>query len=112
MRLSAVDPDACRYRVYDYPAGGFRNDLCWVDDVLNQVGVGHANITAGEERVFLVEQRKRVLIIPGMYWVALDLPEEEVKKENELVAFICTPEAARDIATEYLKKTLTKLDVK
>ncbi len=78
MRLSAAfDVEAHRYRVYDYPAGGMRRDLCWVDDGTNQVGVGFA--TWGREYVFEVEQRKRVLIIPGVYWIALDLPEE---KEN------------------------------
>ncbi len=76
MRLSAAfSEEAHRYRVYDYPAGEQRRDLCWVDDVTNQVGVGFA--TWGREYVFEVEQRKRVLIIPGVYWIALDLPEEE-----------------------------------
>ena len=74
MRLSAVDEEALRYRVYDYPAGRLRCDLCWVDDGLNQVGVGCAMF--GIEWVTRVEQRKCVLIIPGVYWIALDLPNE------------------------------------
>lgn len=93
MRLSAAfDREACLYRVYDYPAGSMRRDLCWVDDGLNQVGVGFA--AWGQEFVTRVEQRKRILIIPGVYWIALDLPEEEAwvmseaggwKKPNQAV---------------------------
>ncbi len=79
MRLSAAfQEEAYRYRVYDYLAGQLRRDLVWVDDVTNQVGVGFA--TWGREHTFEIEQRKRILIIPGMYWIALDLPEEETKQ--------------------------------
>lgn len=83
MRLSAADPDACFFRVYDYPAGRLRGDLCWVDDVTNQVGVGHAHI-GGEEFVTRVEQRKRVLIITALKWIALDLPEEDTQIEKKI----------------------------
>ena len=83
MRLSAASGlEACLYHVYDYPAGQFRRDLCWVDDWLNQVGVGFA--TCGQEHVTRVEQRKHILIIPGVYWIALDLPEEETKQEHKI----------------------------
>ena len=78
MRLSAADGDGHSYRVYDYPAKSLRQDLCWVDDVLNQVGVGFAS--DGFEFVHRMEQRKRVLIITALRWIALDLPEEEEKE--------------------------------
>ena len=83
MRLSAAfNEEAYRYRVYDYPAGQFRRDLCWVDDVKNQVGVGFA--AKGQEHVFEVEQRKRILITTALKWVALDLPEEDIRQEHKI----------------------------
>ena len=94
MRLSATERDAFLYRVYDYPAGVFRKDLCWADDELNQVGVGCA--FNGCEYVRNVEQRKRVLIIIPLKWVALDLPEEEekVRKKEPVLTSIQTRERA------------------
>ena len=82
MRLSAAYGDGCYYRVYDYPAGSLRFDLCWVDDVLNQVGVGHA--TCGFEMIDRIEQRKQIMIITALKWVALDLPEEEERVEKKI----------------------------
>ena len=83
MRLSAAFHEEARlYRVYDYPVGQMRHDLCWVDDGVNQVGVGFA--TRGQEYVVRIEQRKHILIIPGVYWIALDLPEEEVRQEHKI----------------------------
>ena len=83
MRISASEPGGTYYRVYDYPAGGLRQDLCWVDDVLNQVGVGHAYLR-GEEFITRVEQRKRILIITALKWIVLDLPEEDVRIEKKI----------------------------
>lgn len=74
MRLSAAYGDGWSYRVYDYSAGGFRGDLVWVDDDVHMVGVGFAS--GGQEWVFNVEHRKRVLIISALKWIALDLPME------------------------------------
>ena len=83
MRLSAAfQEEAHRYRVYDYPAGQFRRDLVWVDDGTNQIGVGFA--TCGQEHTFEVEQRMRVLIIPGVYWIALDVPVEDEHIEKKI----------------------------
>lgn len=79
MRISAAHNDGRFYRAYDYPAGVIRRDLCWVDDVLNQVAVGRACLyPSGEycEIVDRIEQRKRVLIITALRWIALDLPED------------------------------------
>ena len=101
MRLSASDPGALLYRVYDYPAGQFRTDLCWADDELNQVGVGHAHID-GEEFVSRIEQRIRVLIITALRWVALDLPEEEEKSKSN--NHILTPVEAKGIADKILSE--------
>lgn len=83
--------------MYDYPAKLFRKDLCWVDDCVNQVGVGFAS--AGWEFVHRVEQRKRVLIIPGMRWIALDLPEEEDLPEEVITAL-----GAKSIAEKLLRE--------
>ena len=86
MRLSAVNLEAIFYRVYDYPAGCQRCDLCWVDDVTAQLGIGFAS--GGREYVSRVEQRERVLIIQALRWVAVDLPEdieERAEVERELV---------------------------
>ena len=100
MRLSAAfSEEAHRYRVYDYTSGEFRHDLCWVDDEINQVGIGFA--MWGQEHVFAVEQRKRVLIIPGAYWIALDLPVEEGGIEHK----ISIPElfGSRDLEREVVR---------
>ena len=77
MKISAVVDDGYRYTVYDDPAGHVRDDVCWVDDVVNQVGVGFAS--GGLEFIVRVEQRKRVLIITALRWIGLDVPDEEEK---------------------------------
>ncbi len=84
MRLSAAFDDCLNFHVYDYLIGSFRNDLCWVDDTLNQVGVGNAyrGDDGGKEFVHRIEQRRSVLIITALKWIALDLPEEEEKKNK------------------------------
>lgn len=101
MRLSAAfHIESHRYRVYDYPAGQFRRDLVWVDDLTNQVGVGFA--TWGHEHTFDVEQRQRILIIPGVYWIALDLPEEEEKDMSN--DHVLTPVEAKAVADRMLSE--------
>lgn len=92
MRLSAVNLEARFYRVYDYPAGCMRNDLCWVDDVTAQLGVGSASDSY--EYVSRVEQRQRILIIQALRWVAVDLPEdteEGVEKIERELVLVQTP---------------------
>lgn len=98
MRLSAAYGDGWSYRVYDYPAGGFRNDLVWVDDDVYMVGVGFAS--GGYEWVSKVEYRQRVLIIPPLRWIALDLPEEEEK--SMATDHVLTPVEAKDVADKRL----------
>lgn len=74
MRISAAYGDGFSYRVYDHAAKCMRVDLCWVDDFTNQLGVGCASV--GFEYVERIEHRKRVLIIPSLKWVSVDLPED------------------------------------
>jgi hypothetical protein len=78
VRLSALDPFvAGRYRVYDHVQRRIRNDICWVDSDTAQVGVGYAFM--GKEFILRTEQRKTVLIIQSLFWIAVDLPMNDTK---------------------------------
>lgn len=82
MRISAAYGDGFSYRVYDHIVKCMRDDLCWVDDSTNQLGVGHAS--AGFECISRIEQRKRVVIIPSLKWVSVDLPDNETEVVHEV----------------------------
>ena len=75
MRISAANRDGYLYRVFDHAARAFRHDLVWVDDEAARLGVGYA--TCGVEVTYRVEQRRRVVIVPVIRWVSVDLPDEE-----------------------------------
>ena len=75
MRISAAHGDGWAYRVYDHRARAFRRDLCWVEEEGARLGVGYAQGSA--EVTLRIERRERVVIIPALRWVAVDLPAEE-----------------------------------
>ena len=80
MRLSATVHEHRFYRIYDHVGGCQRHDICWVDDELAQVGVGFC--MQDVEITYQVEQRRRVLIIPALKWVSLDLSEESEEHDQ------------------------------
>lgn len=88
MRVDArVDPNSCRYRVFDHKLGGIRKDLFWADSDTHQVG---ADIGTGER----VEQRKSVIIIPSMFWIAIDTPEDSIDVKTAIEEAIKIAEGA------------------
>ena len=75
MRVHASINNGHLYRVYDYKIGAFRRDCVWADDELHQLGLWP----------YGMEQRRKVLIIPPLWWIGVDVPEEKTEDSILLV---------------------------
>lgn len=94
MRVYSNSNNGHLYRVWDYQLLDFRYDCLWVDDVTNQLGVGYEGV---------VEQRRRVLILPFMRRIGVDIPEEDARKNRTLML---KKETTYGTAVPYVNRTI------